>query len=96
MRDEKYNGWTNYATWRVRLECFDGAELETYLSEDPNDEDFDRDEAVRTVAESMKEELEYLIEEETRADNFARGFALAFISDVNWREIAEHLIDDAT
>ena len=20
---EKYNGWTNYATWRVRLEMFD-------------------------------------------------------------------------
>ena len=21
---EKYNGWTNYATWRVNLEIFDG------------------------------------------------------------------------
>jgi len=25
--DTKYNGWTNYATWRVNLEIFDGAEF---------------------------------------------------------------------
>jgi hypothetical protein len=26
MNDTKYNGWTNYATWRVNLEMFDGYE----------------------------------------------------------------------
>ena len=26
MTDTKYNGWTNYATWRVNLEMFDGFE----------------------------------------------------------------------
>lgn len=24
MTDDTYNGWTNYATWRVNLEMFDG------------------------------------------------------------------------
>ena len=24
MEQRKYNGWTNYATWRVNLELFDG------------------------------------------------------------------------
>jgi len=24
MNDTRYNGWTNYATWRVNLEMFDG------------------------------------------------------------------------
>ena len=24
MSDKKYNGWTNYATWRVNLEIIDG------------------------------------------------------------------------
>ena len=24
---EKYNGWTNYATWRVNLEIFDGMDI---------------------------------------------------------------------
>ena len=22
--NQKYNGWNNYETWRVNLECFDG------------------------------------------------------------------------
>lgn len=26
MSEEKYNGWTNYATWRINLEIFDGYE----------------------------------------------------------------------
>ena len=26
---EKYNGWTNYATWRVNLEIIDGIEIDT-------------------------------------------------------------------
>lgn len=24
----KYNGWTNYATWRVNLEMFDGMQID--------------------------------------------------------------------
>jgi hypothetical protein len=30
MNDQKYNGWTNYATWRVNLEIFDGIDLMDY------------------------------------------------------------------
>lgn len=26
-KDNTYNGWTNYATWRVNLEIFDGGEF---------------------------------------------------------------------
>ena len=26
--NETYNGWTNYATWRVHLEMFDGMEVD--------------------------------------------------------------------
>ena len=28
----EYNGWTNYATWRVNLEIIDGLEIETKMS----------------------------------------------------------------
>ena len=31
---EKYNGWTNYATWRVNLEIFDGMEFDHYPTDD--------------------------------------------------------------
>ena len=26
MKDTTYNGWTNYATWRINLELFDGSD----------------------------------------------------------------------
>jgi hypothetical protein len=65
-----YNGWTNYATWRVNLELFDG-------SEGPWDPD------------SAKEFAEEIIYSET-PEGVARDYALAFISEVNWYEIASH------
>ena len=34
MTDNKYNGWTNYATWRVNLEIFDGMEFDHYPSDE--------------------------------------------------------------
>ena len=27
-----YNGWTNYETWRVNLEFFDGLEIDEYFT----------------------------------------------------------------
>jgi hypothetical protein len=32
MKTEKYNGWTNYATWRVNLEMFDGITANEFSS----------------------------------------------------------------
>jgi hypothetical protein len=72
--DNKYNGWTNYATWRVNLEMFDGSE--SYWT-----------------AESAREFVEYLIEDST-PEGVARDYAMAFLSDVNWHEIAEHYQDN--
>ena len=68
--DNKYNGWTNYATWRVNLEMFDGSDC--YWTET-----------------SAREFVEEIIIEST-PEGIARDYALAFISDVNWHEIAEH------
>lgn len=74
MTNEKYNGWTNYATWRVNLELFDGSEG-------------------TWCAESAREFAEELIYDST-PDGIARDYALAFISDVNWHEIADHYQDE--
>ena len=27
LNENKYNGWTNYATWKIMLELFDGVEF---------------------------------------------------------------------
>ena len=42
---DKYNGWTNYATWRVNLEMFDGQPVEW----------LDRDSDPHDVAQSLRE-----------------------------------------
>lgn len=70
MNDMKYNGWTNYATWRVNLEMFDGSDL-------------------YWTAESARDFVEEIIIDST-PEGVARDYALAFISDVNWHEIAKH------
>jgi len=88
MTDTKYNGWTNYATWRVNLEIFDGF--------DPFD-NFSDDQAnmMDWLADALKEYAETLIYEAGGGDgNIAVDYALAFLSDVNWREIAEHMFLD--
>lgn len=90
MREEsaKYNGWTNYATWRVNLEMIDGMQIEdiTYANRH-----YDLDNAYE-LGQAIKEWCESLIED-TSSEGLARDYALAFLSDVNWVEIAEHLIE---
>ena len=76
MTDTIYNGWTNYATWRVNL--FDGMSREDVCESDE----------LATIAATCKELAEGAIEE--TSDGLARDYALAFMADVNWREIAAH------
>ena len=73
-----YNGWTNYATWRVNLEMFDG-----YDGASDNDLDaYDLGQSLRDMAEEM-----------IGGEGLARDYALAFIADVNWSEIAAMMIE---
>jgi len=83
MSKANYNGWTNYATWRVNLEIFDG--------QDP--EGFDLTQDAYYLGKDLKAYAEELIIE-TSSEGLARDYALAFLSDVNWTEIAEHVIED--
>jgi hypothetical protein len=72
MNTQNYNGWTNYATWRVNLEMFDGTEPGEYGSDELREMAFDA------------------IDPDGRG-GLAVDYALAFLSDVNWYEIAAHL-----
>ena len=67
------NGWTNYATWRVALEIFDGFEADS-----PVDADYCEEYADEIIFKGKDGGL--------KAD-----YAQAFLSDVNWHEIAEHI-----
>ena len=69
----KYNGWTNYATWRVNLECFDGMSAEDGYVDDYY---------LRSV-------VEHLINSDSKANSLVRDWAAAFVAQVNFQEIAD-------
>jgi len=86
MDKQTYNGWTNYATWRVNLEIFDGI--------DPRDDYGLQDLDVYDLAKRLQEHAEELICDYKNETSLAQDYALAFLSDVNWQEIAQHMIND--
>lgn len=81
MTDKTYNGWTNYATWRVNLEMFDGY--------DPRDSGAT---SIYELSQCLKELAESYVEDMT-SECLARDWALAFLSDVDWYSIAEHVAE---
>jgi hypothetical protein len=88
MNDTKYNGWTNYATWRVNLEIFDGFDpVEYYSKADMND--------AYTLGDSLRDYAQQVIFEcgECNENSLAGSYAHAFLSDVNWIEIASAMIE---
>ena len=82
-QDTTYNGWTNYATWRVNLEYFDGIGI------DPNGME------LHDIASDLKEQLEAHLAEEVNGNvqSLAFSYAMAFVAEVNFYEIAERLIE---
>lgn len=75
MTDTKYNGWANYATWRVNLEVFDGVEIDNEVDAD--------------WCEQWAEDV--IFPEKPHGCNLCQDYASAFLADVNWYEIADAL-----
>ena len=79
----KYNGWTNYETWKVNLELIDHDCLAEMLADyEPN---FD---AFVDMVKEYAEEIAYL---EVQENSFAESAVHSLLADVNWYEIAEHI-----
>jgi len=76
MSDKTYNGWTNYATWRVNLEVFDGVNPYDHF-EDANGV-FDEND----LADNLKAFADDFIVGDDR--NFMGDYAREFLSVVNW------------
>jgi methyl coenzyme M reductase alpha subunit len=88
---EKYNGWTNYATWRVNLEIFDSM---TAYDFDYDPERYDTaEESVYDIQGELALYAEELIQSE--GSGLAVDYALAFLNDVNWKEIARAMVANA-
>ena len=80
-----YNGWTNYATWRVCLEWFDGVDdvfIDAYKGDN-----------LREFADNLRSYVEDALDQQSNHDMLL-SYAMAFISDVNWHEIAQHLANE--
>ena len=79
MNDKKHNGWSNYATWRVNLEIIDGLKIETKMS-----------------AEDIKEFIEDVVFNNYNGtgNRLMYDYASAFISEVNFYEIAENINEE--
>lgn len=82
MTEKTYNGWTNYATWRVNLELIDGI--------DPW-EDLNLGADSYALGQALKAHCEEIVSD--GAEGLALDYALAFLSDVNFREIADHMME---
>ena len=75
--DTRYNGWTNYATWRVYLEIF--SDFEDDMFEEAVDAQWAEDYTNTVVFES------------TPYRGLMADYAYVFLSEVNYAEIAAHL-----
>ena len=93
MNNETYNGWTNYATWRINLEMIDSDYwMDTIEAEFDEEELQDKDEVVYKLSRELQRDIEEYLEEQ--GQEVTLDYALAFVSDVNWYEIAEHIYND--
>ena len=84
---DRYNGWSNYATWRVNLEMIDGL--------NPHDmgwHKLDKYDLATALKEWVNEMLESEIENKN-GNSLVMSYALAFVSDVNWCEIGKYMME---
>lgn len=88
--DNRYNGWTNYATWRVNLELFDSIDPRDYWPQEVKG-----DSAYDLAVQLEEFALNYVDDADAELDGSAivSGWVRAFLADVNWIEIAEHMMD---
>jgi hypothetical protein len=108
MSDTRYNGWTNYETWVVNL-WMDNEEgshdywvsIAQYIYEHEAEEQkhFSRmEDAVCLLSEQLKEDHEEAKDEILSAANLSASVWAdllgAALSAANWREIAEHLMEN--
>lgn len=93
MKDNTYNGYTNYATWKVQVELLDGISLFELAVLDHND--------VHQVADNLKDYCEERVWQDyaegrvvhSSRSSITHNFASAFLYDVDWRQLASNLID---
>ena len=78
--NKEYNGWTNSATWRVNMEVLGDIEFDEIVS-----------------ADSLKEIVEDIMFSQYELGNgshLVEDYARAFVSEVNFYEIAQSINEE--
>lgn len=108
MNDKTYNGWTNYETWVVNLWMDNEEGSHDYWVEvaqeihddleEPTNSMTKMDEAVYLLADRLKDYHEEIKDEilgnVMLTSSVWADLLGAALSEVNWREIAEHLLEN--
>lgn len=91
-----YNGWNNYETWMIAL----------WMDNSPGDQEFWREVAEDCIGHNPEDQDDQLYDLSKRLEDHWResipesveGVWLdcinSTLSEVDWREIAEHILDD--
>jgi len=78
MNVNEYNGWTNYATWRINLELFSDMDYKDYFDEFPD-------------TEALEDYVENVVFDYAGHFGLVEDYARAFLNNVNYHEILEHI-----
>ena len=84
MSDNKYEGWTNYATWRVNLEILGNIDWNCEYEDKPTVE-YLEDIVENCVFDNLAER-----------NGLAVDYARAFLANVNYHEILEHILENTS
>lgn len=87
---DKYNGWTNYETWRVAMEFVDDAYYSEANCADCDElADYIRDTVTEFVFDDAPDERA----SQSAFESLASGLVDQFFRAVDWYEIAENVAD---
>ena len=78
--NKEYNGWTNYATWRINLEIIDGIEIDTIICAE--------------YIKEIVEDVVFSQYELFNGSHLIEDYARAFVSEVNFYEIAQRINEE--
>lgn len=80
--NNKYNGWCNYATWRIVHEIFNNGNFADLCNNAQDTYD---------LASILKEYVHKLLKINSNSSSLAYSYACAFLMEVNFYEIAENM-----
>ena len=91
---DKYNGYTNYETWNVKLWIDNDQGEQEYWAEEAQriyDAETDKDDAANTLSATLKD---YFQENKPDVSGTYSDLLQGALDSVNWYEIAENMLED--